>query len=252
MVSLQRSNCRRSCKALGGLALLAICANGEMAEPADTSRVDARGTVADTDRESNKSGLVEEVRVVGERVEHLSWDERREIYDQLARGRSLYSKRDYKRAFPYLLNTAEHGFKDAQARVGYIYLRGLGEVPRSSTAAIGWLGVASSGNSDPRIKNYFGDLWGRVPDTHVQYLEEVVEEYVSKFGEEVTGVSCELRRRLGSHLKRLTCFFDQDLSEEQFQMLERMQSQSTQVEPIGQVPVVEIPPWAVIPETPEN
>ena len=173
---------------------------------------------------------IEEVLVTGEKVDDLSWGERREIYKQLAKGRRLYSRSDYKGAFPLLLNTAEHGFKDAQARVGYIYLRGLGEVPRDSAEAIGWLGVAASGNSDPGIENYFNDIWSRIPEQYVPYFEEVVEEYASKFGEDATGVTCELRRPLGSHLKRLTCYFDKDLTLEELEFLEDIQA--IRVEPV--------------------
>ena len=153
---------------------------------------------------------VEEVRVVGERVVELSPDERREIYRQLAQGRRLYSDSQYKRAFPFLLNTAKHGFKDAQARVGYIYLNGLGEVARDSTVAVGWFGVAASGNSSPDIKNYFNDLWRRIPEEHVPFFREVVEEYKSRYGEYATGVSCDLHRPTRSFVKRLSCYFEMD------------------------------------------
>ena len=153
---------------------------------------------------------VEEVRVTGERVVELSLDERREIYRQLAQGRRLYSDSQYKRAFPFLLNTAKHGFKDAQARVGYIYLNGLGEVARDSTVAVGWFGVAASGNSSPDIRNYFNDLWNRIPEEHVPYFREVVEEYKSKYGEHANRVTCDLHRPVHSFVKRLACYFEMD------------------------------------------
>ena len=103
---------------------------------------------ADDDADSSRYDAdIEEVRVTGEPVTDLTLGERREIYKQLAQGRRLYSDSEYKRAFPLLLNTAKHGFKEAQARVGYIYLNGLGEVTRNSATAVGWLGVAASGNS---------------------------------------------------------------------------------------------------------
>lgn len=162
---------------------------------------------------------VEEVLVTGERVT-LKAEERRAIYQELARGRELYARADYERAFPHLLNTAEHGFKGAQARVGYIYLRGLGEVTRDSTAAVGWLGVAASGNSAPEITNYFNGIWKQIPDQHMPYFEEVVEEYESKYGEEATDVTCELRRPVESHLKQLSCYFDQDMTGEERKLLD--------------------------------
>lgn len=168
---------------------------------------EGQGAGADSTR---GDATVEEVRVVGERVVELSLEERREIYEQLAQGRRLYSNSQYKRAFPFLLNTAKHGFKDAQARVGYIYLNGLGEVARDSTVAVGWFGVAASGNSSPDIKNYFNDLWNRIPEEHVPYFREVVEEYESRYGEHATGVTCDLHRPVRSFVKRLSCYFKMD------------------------------------------
>ena len=168
---------------------------------------EGQGTGADCPRGDTP---VEEVRVVGERVVEMSLAERREIYQQLAQGRRLYSDSQYKRAFPFLLNTAKHGFKDAQARVGYIYLNGLGEVARDSTVAVGWFGVAASGNSSPDIKNYFNDIWSRIPEEHVPYFREVVEEHESRYGEHATGVTCDLHRPVRSFVKRLSCYFKMD------------------------------------------
>lgn len=183
-------------------------------------------------------GAVEEVIVTGERLRNLTTAERRDIYRQLARGRSLYSRSQYKRAFPLLLNTAEHGFKDAQARVGYIYLQGLGEVQRDSSSAIGWLGVAASGNSAPGIENYFNDIWSRIPEDYVPYFKEVVEDYESRYGEKATGVTCEMRRPAGSHMKKLSCYFERDLTLEELDLIEDLFKEVTAT----QVPAVRQPP----------
>lgn len=214
------------------LALLAVPALGD-SQPNHTDRSSAtdaetpdvpdhHGTSAasGTVRRIESDGPVEEVVVTGERIRNLTSAERREIYRQLSQGRSLYSKSDYKRAFPLLLKTAEHGFKDAQARVGYIYLQGLGEVPRDNSTAIGWLGVAASGNSAPGIQNYFNDIWSSVPEKYVPYLKEVVEEYETKYGERATGVTCAMRRPAGSHLKQLSCYFERDLTLVENKMLD--------------------------------
>lgn len=177
---------------------------------------------AGTDEPPEKDTSIEEVRVTADRVTDLTLEERRHIYKQLAQGRELYSDSQYKRAFPLLLNTARHGFKDAQARVGYIYLNGLGEVTRDSAVAVGWLGVAASGNSSPGIENYFNDIWSQIPEQYVPRFREVVEKYESKYGEDATGVTCELRRPVGTHLKRLLCFFDEDLTLEERDLIEDM------------------------------
>ena len=201
---------------------------------------DGRGTPAEatdaTDAES-----VEEVVVTGERIRDPTRAERLEIYRQLAQGRRLYSDSEFKRAFPLLLNTAEHGFKDAQARVGFMYLQGLGDVPRDSESAVGWLGVAASGNSSPGIENFFNGIWKRIPDQHVPYFEEVVEDYKSQYGERPSGVTCELRRAVGSHFKRLSCYFDEDLTIEQRRLLETMMAEISSVDPRAGQPAIVLP-----------
>ena len=205
---------------------------------------DATATTSSVDKRIEADDSVEEVIVTGEKIEQLTRHERRKIYQQLSRGRSLYSRSEYKRAFPLLLNTAEHGFKDAQARVGYIYLQGLGEVTRDSSTAIGWLGVAASGNSAPGIQNYFNDIWDRIPEQYVPYFEEVVEEYESRYGEKATGVTCDMRRPAGSHLKQLSCFFERDLTLEEDRLLDRLFQEviATQVPTIANPPPEQLPP----------
>lgn len=196
---------------LGWFAIVAASANGDVTATVDDD--------ADSPRHDTN---IEEVRVTADRVTDLTLEERRHIYKQLAQGRQLYSDSEYKRAFPLLLNTARHGFKEAQARVGYIYLNGLGEVTRDSAVAVGWLGVAASGNSSPGIENYFNDIWSQIPEQYVPRFREVVEKYESKYGEDATGVTCELRRPVGTHLKRLLCYFDEDLTLEERDLIEDM------------------------------
>ncbi|MCE2461199.1 MAG: sel1 repeat family protein [Pseudomonadales bacterium] len=161
--------------------------------------------------QSTEEPLIEdEIKVIGERTP-LTTEERMRIYRELAKARQLYSDNEIDQAFPLLLKTARKGFKNAQARVGHIYLRGLGNVEQDPVEAMGWLGVASSGTSSPPIRNYFNDIWQRIPDKYVGNFEEVVEEYRAKYGENATGVVCELHRPLRSFVKQLLCYFEQDL-----------------------------------------
>lgn len=69
----------------------------------------------------------------------------------------------YEKAFPQLLLLARMGFKDAQARVSYIYLNGLGGQKKSNMEPIGWLGVASTGETRPVSTSIKGPLVGRPP-----------------------------------------------------------------------------------------
>lgn len=154
----------------------------------------------------------EVVTVIGEKPE-LDAAARRRIYRDHATGSSLYDNKRIKEAFPYLLSTAKHGFKDSQARVGHIYAYGLGDIERDTPQAVGWLGVASSGQTSTLIRNYFDTIWARIPETHMPYFEEVVDEYRTKYGERATGVVCQMHRPARSRIKRLGCLFEQDLDE---------------------------------------
>lgn len=163
----------------------------------------------------------EVVTVVEKRVETMA--SRRDIYRRVAKAKTLFAHKQVKEALPLLLDTAQRGFKDSQARVGHIYLQGLGEVERDPVQGVGWLGVASHGTTSPGIKNYFNDIWKRIPDAYVPYFEEVVDEYRSKYGENATGVVCGLNRPLRSFVKELSCYFEAPLPEEISLLLEEHQ-----------------------------
>lgn len=163
--------------------------------------------------EADDSGVpLEVMTVIEDRIQTL--EDRRRIYRDLAKGKRLYALDQIDEAFPYLLDTAQRGFKDSQARVGHIYLQGLGDIEEDATQGVGWLGVASTGQTSPGIRNYFNDIWKRIPETHVAYFEEVVEDYRSRYGEQATGVVCDLNRPLRSFVKELHCFFEAPLPEE--------------------------------------
>ena len=163
--------------------------------------------------EAAESGLpLEVMTVIEERIQTL--EDRRRVYRDLAKGKRLFALDQIDEAFPYLLDTAQRGFKDSQARVGHIYLQGLGDIERDAAQGVGWLGAASSGATSPGIRNYFNDIWKRIPETHVAYFEEVVEDYRSRYGEEATGVVCDLNRPLRSFVKELHCYFEAPLPEE--------------------------------------
>lgn len=191
-----------------GVVALALFAASALADAAgDTTTEEAPGGAGASD------DRVEVVTVVGERP-NLDAKVRRRIYEELATGNRLWADKKVKEAFPYLLNTAERGFKHSQARVGHIYAYGLGDVERDTTQAVGWLGVAATGETSRPIKNYFNTIWKRIPEQHVPYFEEVVEDFTAKYGARATGVVCEMRRPVHSYIKRLGCFFQEDLDEQ--------------------------------------
>ena len=155
----------------------------------------------------------EELTVTAERLAP-TFAERQQIYDELAKAQELYRRNRIKDALPYLERTAKSGFKDSQAKMGHILLQGMGDVERDSLSAVGWLGVASSGRTSPAIRNYFNDIWQRIPDRHVPVFEEAVQEYTNRYGAHATGVVCAMRRSIRTHFKALECYFEADLEDD--------------------------------------
>lgn len=104
--------------------------------------------------------VVEEVIVTAEPIdiEVATEDEVLLFYDAHKKGADLYKRRKYDEAKPYLLVTAKMGFKMSQARLGHIYLMGLGSTPKDAVKAIGWFGVAAEPTTTPGIRNQYRKL----------------------------------------------------------------------------------------------
>ena len=125
-------------------------------------------------------------------------------------GEHYYITRQYKKAFPYLLASAKRGFKLAQARLAFLYFKGLGGVESSFPLGIGWLGVAASPKTDPEIKNYFKRIMRKLPEEVKEEAQKVVDAFISKYGTKATGMSCIHTRVAGSHISKLTCNFKKE------------------------------------------
>jgi hypothetical protein len=121
------------------------------------------------------------------------------------KGARLYRQKRYREAYPYLLSAAQAGFKMSQARVSYIYQKGLGGVDRNGVAAIGWLGVAASGVTSPEIRNYYKAAMNNVPDDRLETVEKIVAAYTAEFGSDKTGITCANERQAGTHISRMKC-----------------------------------------------
>ena len=132
-------------------------------------------------------------------------------YDARNMGGYYYKLRMYEKAYPYLVEAAQEGFKMSQARLGYIYQKGLGGVERDWIKAVGWLGVAASRHSHPEIMNYWKDLRAKIPEQSMPMVEDIIEEYVSKYGSEATGVTCDINRAAGTHIAHMRCFYDDEI-----------------------------------------
>ena len=86
---------------------------------------------------------VEEVVMKAERLPVPSLLQMEDTYQAQEQGAKHFRRRDYARAYPHLVAAAKMGFKTAQARLGYIYLHGLGGIPYDPVRGIGWISVAA-------------------------------------------------------------------------------------------------------------
>ena len=155
--------------------------------------------------------IEDEIVITGERVQITPALEIVDVYNAHNRGGYYYRLRMYERAYPYLKEAAMAGFKESQARLGFIYQQGLGGVERNWIEAVGWLGVAASKTSRPEIINYWKNLYKRIPEDRQEMIDHIVEVYTEKYGSEATGVICDMNRPAGSHIKKMRCYFEDEI-----------------------------------------
>jgi len=157
---------------------------------------------------ANPDAVMEEIVVEEERVNifyEIDPVRMERIRSDNGRGAGLYAKGKYKEAFPHLLSAAEAGFKVAQARVSFLYQRGLG-VPADAKAAIGWIGAAASRTTHQSILNYYKNFISNIPEEHMPAVELIVAEYVGRYGSRAVGMNCS-NARIGGYISRLKCDF---------------------------------------------
>lgn len=154
---------------------------------------------------------MEEVIVEGERIDPGSMDflELEQIYRQKESASRNFKIGKYEEAFPELLQLAKLGFKDAQARVGFLFLHGLGGQQKSNLKALGWLGVASQGTTRPQYRNIFNHMMSEVPEEQQSLVAFVVADYREKFNSEKLGVECWHSNV--NHIRQFTCRYHDEM-----------------------------------------
>ncbi len=154
---------------------------------------------------------IEEVYVEGVRIEpeSMAIHEMEAIYQRKQITTRSFEIGKYEEAFPALLQLARLGFKDAQARVGFIYLHGLGGQQKSNLKALGWLGVASQGETRPQYRNIFNQMLSEVPEPQKQLVATTVSNYLDRYDSEKLGIQC-MRSRTG-HLDKFTCRWEVEM-----------------------------------------
>ena len=162
-----------------------------------------------------KRDYIEEVYVEGQAIDPARLDliDFERIYDIKDKAARDFKLGRYEAAFPHLLMLAKQGFKDAQARVGYIYLHGLGGQQKSNLKALGWLGVASTGTTRPQYRNIFNELMDKVPESQFQNVVATVDDYRGKYDSDKKGVTC-LNSSI-QHIRKLTCRYDAEFDRHQ-------------------------------------
>ena len=162
---------------------------------------------------------IEEVFVEGVRIEpeSMAIHEMEAIYQRKQSAARSFKIGKYEEAFPTLLHLAKLGDKDAQARVGYILMHGLGGQPKSNIKALGWLGVASVGETRPQYGNIFNQMMSEAPEPQRQLVATTVASYRDRYNSEKLGVQC-MRSRTG-HLDRFTCRWEAEMAKQQDRLM---------------------------------
>ena len=190
------------------LVLAVLALSTSVATTAQEEQIAEETIAARTDREYR----IEEELIVHGTPDRLKSPSRiLRGYDSRNMGGYYYKLRMYAKAYPYLVESAQEGFKLSQARLGYIYQKGLGGVERDWKKAVGWLGVAATRQSHPEIMNYWKNLRAKIPEQNLPMVEDIIEDYVSRYGSEATGVTCDINRSAGTHIAHMKCIYDDEI-----------------------------------------
>lgn len=204
-------------KIIGSVAVATLLATSAIAQE-DSELPGNTVAIAPTERSLDFDDI-EEVYVEGVRIEPeaMAIHEMEAIYQRKQSAARSFKIGNYEEAFPMLLQLAKLGFKDAQARVGFIYMHGLGGQPKSNLKALGWLGVAAEGETRPQYRNIFNQMMSEVPGPQRQLVSTTVADYRDRFDSEKLGVQC-MRSRTG-HLDKFTCRWEAEMAKQQDRLM---------------------------------
>ena len=143
----------------------------------------------------------------GREVERVPAEIIRETRGAITMGEMHFFEEEYDEAMPHLTVAAERGFKEAQSQLGSIYLNGLGSTEKDIVQAVGWLGVAASGESRPGIVELYEGVMATIPERHHAALSQVVDQFQDAYDGNRTRVRCTFNRLEGSGRDALRCRF---------------------------------------------
>lgn len=125
-----------------------------------------------------------------------------------AKAHRLYSEGRYDEAYPLLLDLAKRGFKESQSRLAYILFTGTETVEKSNLRALGWLGTAAYGETQPQFRVLFKKYMKEVPVGVRPTVDEVLAGYRAEF-DSSAHLNCSTNHRFSSGVvKRTYCQFD--------------------------------------------
>ena len=158
---------------------------------------------------------MEEVVVLGNVFDHIpldpahfSADDVRKMRGQRLNANELYHDGYYDEAYPILLNLAKRGFKDSQSRLAYILFNGTENIQKSNLRALGWLGAAAHGQTDPTFRVLFSRYMRQIPEDMKPTVDAVVDGYRNAYA---SSKYVDCTRNHFSHsgvVKRTICRFD--------------------------------------------
>ena len=165
--------------------------------------------------ESRKDLSMAEVRVIGRMFDQFPMNPAEFTYADITKMRGirasanqLYREEKYDEAYPLLLDLAKRGFKDSQSRLAYILFTGTDNVEKSNLRALGWLGTAAYGQSEPIFRVLFKKFMKEVPESVRPIVDEVLVGYREQYDSSAY-MDCTTNHRYQSGVvKRTYCQFD--------------------------------------------
>lgn len=158
---------------------------------------------------------MEEIVVIGRLFDQFPMDPAEFSYQDITAMRGirmtaneLYRNRKYDQAYPLLLDLAKRGFKDSQSRLAYILFTGTEKVDKSNLRALGWLGTAAYGESEPMFRVLFNKYMREVPDSVKATVTAVINGYRERY-DSSSYIDCTTNHRFNQGVvKRTYCQFD--------------------------------------------
>ena len=158
---------------------------------------------------------MEELIVIGSIFDHMPMDpaefsveDIKLMRNERRHANQLYRDGHYEEAYPILLDLAKRGFKDSQSRLAYILLNGTDSVEKSNLRALGWLGSAAFGDTEPQFRVLFKRYIDEVPDHVRPTVDKIVDGYQRSFAhDEHQNCSTDHNYTDGSRIKTTFCRF---------------------------------------------